>query len=142
MNILSGIESTSSALNAERLRMEVVSQNIANANTTGSPDGTHYKRQQISFESVIRNQMGPNSWSFPLQEVRVSGITSDDAPPRLIYKPGHPHADADGMVAMPNINVHEEMVDLMAASRAFEANLAVVQTAKQIAQRTLTIGQK
>jgi len=143
MNILSGIDSTSSALNAERIRMDVVSQNIANVNTTRGPNGKPYARHQVVFESVLNSQLKPSHvpGSQPV-EVRVPRVETDTRPPRLVHQPGHPHADSNGMVAMPNINMYEEMVDLMSASRAYEANLSVVKTARTMALLTLGIGRR
>ncbi len=143
MNLLSGIDSTTSALNAERIRMDVVSQNIANSNTSRGPNGQPYVRQRVVFESVLRDEM--NAAAPPgtqPAEVVVPRIESDTRPPRLVYQPGHPHADANGMVSLPNINMYEEMVDLMSASRAYEANLSVVKTARSMAQQTLGIGKR
>jgi flagellar basal-body rod protein FlgC len=145
MNILSGIDSTSSALNAERIRMDVVSQNIANVNTTRGPNGKPYARHQVVFEAVLNSQLHPGQTGAPGSqpvEVRVPRIETDSRPPRLVYQPGHPHADANGMVTMPNINMYEEMVDLMSASRAYEANLSVVKTARSMALHTLGIGRR
>jgi len=143
INILTGIDSTSAALNAERIRMDVVSQNIANVNTSRGPDGKPYQRQQVVFESVLKDQveLGATPGSAA-HLVRASRVESALRPPRLVHQPGHPDADADGMVAMPNINIHEEMIDLMAASRAYEANLSVVKTARGMAQQTLSIGKR
>src|SRR5262245_64060496 len=110
INILSGIDSTSSALNAERIRMDVVSQNIEDVNTTRTPNGRPYERQLVVFEAVLKDQLnaaaGPPG-SRPL-EVRVPRVETDHRPPRLVFQPGHPHADANGMVTMPNINMYEE----------------------------------
>jgi flagellar basal-body rod protein FlgC len=143
INILTGLDSTSSALNAERIRMDVVSQNIANVNSTTGPKGRPYERQQVVFETVLKNQLaaGGMPGSQP-SEVRVSRIQSDHRAPRLVFQPGHPHADGNGMVALPNINMYEEMVDLMSASRAYEANLGVVKTARAMALHTLGIGRR
>jgi flagellar basal-body rod protein FlgC len=143
LNLLTGIESTSAALNAERIRMDVVSQNLANLHTTRGPDGRPYQRQQVVFESVLRQELGadPGGGLEP-REVRVARIESSNRPPRLVHQPGHPDADANGMVAMPDINAYEEMVDMMSASRAFEANLAAVKTARSLAMQTLTIGRR
>lgn len=143
INILSGIDSTSSALNAERIRMDVVSQNIANVNTTRGPNGRPYARHQVVFESVLKDQLGAatSPGSSPL-EVRVPRIETDKRPPRMVHQPGHPHADANGMVAMPNVNIYEEMVDLMSASRAYEANLSAVKTSRTMALQTLSIGKR
>jgi flagellar basal-body rod protein FlgC len=142
INILTGIDSTSSALNAERIRMDVVSQNIANVNTTRGPNGKPYARQQVVFESVLKDQLQPAGAGGASQTVRVASIETARRPPRLVYLPGHADADANGMVAMPNINIYEEMVDLMAASRAYEANLNVVKTARSMAQQTLSIARR
>jgi flagellar basal-body rod protein FlgC len=143
INILSGINSTSSALNAERIRMDVVSENIANANTTRGLDGKPYQRQQVVFEAVLSAQQAANgTQGMEAGGTRVARIEADQRPPQMVFNPHHPHADAEGMVAMPNINIHEEMVDLIAASRAFEANLAVVKNARSMALQTLSIGKR
>ncbi len=141
INLINGIASTSSALNAERVRMEVISQNIANANSTSAPGGKTYERQQVVFESALRDQLNAGN-GVQAQTVQVSRIETAKRPPRLVYQPGHPHANADGMVAMPNINIHEELVDLMSASRAYEANLSVVKSARNMALQTLSIGKR
>lgn len=141
INLLNGIESTSSALNAERIRMEVVSQNIANANATQGVGGKPYERRQVVFEAALKDQMS-GAGGVHGQTVHVARIESAKRPPRMVYQPGHPHADASGMVAMPNINIHEEMVDLMSASRAYEANLSVIKTARSMAMQTLSIGKR
>ena len=141
LNLLTGIESTAAALNAERTRLEVTSQNIANANTSRGLDGQPYRRQSVVFETVLKqHQAALGGASVPSQSVQVSRIEQDKNPPKMIHIPGHPDANADGMVAMPNINIHEEMVDLMSASRAFEANLAVIKNARSMALQSLQIG--
>src|SRR5687767_9668607 len=137
IHTLTGIDSTASALSAERVRMEVITQNIANANTTRGLDGKPYQRQQVVFAQVLQNAQGG---AIAPNNVEVARIEKDNRPPRLIFNQGHPDADADGMVAMPNINIHEEMADLIVASRAFEANLAVVKNARAMALQTLAIG--
>jgi flagellar basal-body rod protein FlgC len=138
MNIITGSDITASALEAERVRLQVVSQNIAQANTTRGPDGKPYQRQQVQFESVLSDAQQAGS----AQKVQVAKIVSDQRPPRMVYNPGHPDADAQGMVGYPDINIHEEMADLITASRAFEANLAVVRNAKSMAMQTLSIGKR
>ena len=134
---LTGIDASASALAAERTRMEVITQNIANANTTRGIDGQPYQRQHVIFEKVLANALAPGASA---ERVEVARIEKDQRPPRLIFDPGHPDADADGMVALPDINIHQEMADLIVASRAFEANLAVIKNARAIAQQTLSIG--
>jgi flagellar basal-body rod protein FlgC len=144
INVLSGIQGTSAALSAERVRMDVIGQNIANAQVTHGIDGAPYKRQQVVFESVLSSALGQSPTSGAnLQSLRVARIQPDGREPRMVYNPGHPDADpATGMVAMPNINIHEEMVDMIASSRAFEANLSVVKSARSMAMQTLGIGKR
>ncbi|HEX7860659.1 MAG TPA: flagellar basal body rod protein FlgC [Verrucomicrobiae bacterium] len=140
---LTGIDSTSSALAAERVRMEVITQNIANANTTRGLDGKPYQRQIVVFEQALNNAQGAyNGPGGGPQKVEVARIDKDNRPPRIVFNPGHPDTDAEGMVALPNVNIHEEMADLIAASRAFEANLAVVKNARSMAMQTLQIGKR
>ncbi len=140
INILTGVNASSSALEAERIRMEVISQNIANAEVSRGPDGQPYQRQQVVFETILNQQPGmPGSGASGVQ---VARIEKDQRPPRLVFNPSHAEADANGMVAMPDINIHEEMADLITASRAFEANLAVVRNARTMALQTLAIGKR
>ena len=138
LNILPGADSAASAIQAEKVRMEVIAQNIANANTTSTPDGGPYRRQVVRFETILKNEFDSSN---AVQEVRVAGIEKDMRPARLIYQPGHPDADQEtGMVKFPNVSVHEEMADLISSSRATEANLAIIRTARQMALQTLDIG--
>ena len=140
INIMPGAASAASALQAEKVRMEVISQNIANASTTSTPEGGPYRRQVVRFETIMANQFDPNS---AVQEVRVAGIENDMRPHRLIFQPGHPDADQNtGMVKYPNVSVHQEMADLIASSRTIEANLIVIRTARQMAMQTLAIGKR
>ena len=138
MNLLPGIDVTSDALNAEKIRLEVIGQNIANAHTTRGPNGLAYQRKVVTFETELQRvagETGPN-----VTGVRVAAITADPSLGDLVYQPGHPHADANGMVRLPNVKLAQEMVDMIAASRAYEANLSVVPTARQMAKRALAIG--
>lgn len=134
MNFITGLDQSAGALAAERTRLETVSANIANAHTTRSPDGASYHRRTVAFESVLdaRHPGAPG--------VRVAQVATDHTPGEHVYQPGHPDADKDGYVEMPNVNLATEMVDLVSASRAYEANLAVVQNARQLAMRALSIG--
>lgn len=139
INFLPGISSSTAALNAERTRLEVVSQNIANAHVSHGPDGKPYQRKVVVFENCLQNaQNAPGAAQLPT--LRVAGIQNDTRPPLQMYQPGHPDADARGIVSMPNINVHEEMADMITATRAYEANLAVVKNARSMAIQTLAIG--
>jgi flagellar basal-body rod protein FlgC len=139
IQLIPSIQSTRSALDAERTRVEIVSQNLANANVTRAADGQPYKRKQVIFESLVNNAgANPNSGST----IRVTRVESDNRPFHEVFKPDHPDADARGFVRYPNVNVHEEMVDLIASSRAFEANVAVVKNARQLAQQAMSIGKR
>jgi flagellar basal-body rod protein FlgC len=140
IQLLSGIDSTASALDAERIRMDVVSENIANINTTKGLDGKPYQRQQVVFESVLSAQQNSDSSGPVPQTTQVVRVEKDNRPPRMIYNPSHPDANAQGMVAMPDINIHEEMVDMIASSRAYEANIAVARNARSMALLDLSIG--
>jgi flagellar basal-body rod protein FlgC len=117
------------------MRVDIVSQNIANANTTKGIDGKAYQRRIVAFESFLDAAAGPN-----MQGVRVSEIKRDENPGEIISNPEHPHADKDGNVAMPNVNIPFEMVDMVTATRSYEANLAVVRNARQLATQALSIG--
>ena len=133
MDLIPGVSATASALNAENIRMDVVAQNIANAYTTHTADGGPYKRKVVSFESML-DPAGSGQTT-----VQVSQIGTDNSTGETIYDPGNPDATKDGLVQMPNVNLSTEMVDLMTSSRAYEANLAVIRNARQMAAKALTI---
>jgi flagellar basal-body rod protein FlgC len=139
INLLPGIASSASALDAERIRMDVVAQNIANANVTRDVDGKPYQRQEVVFESVLNALQNSDSPEAGSKTVQIARVQKDSRPPRMIYNPGHPDANKQGMVAMPNINIHEEMVDMIASSRSYEANLAVIKNARAMAMQALSI---
>jgi flagellar basal-body rod protein FlgC len=141
IDFLPGVRGTTNALNAERVRLEIISQNIANANVTRGPDGKPYVRQQAVFETIL-DQATQRPGHLQAEGVRVARVENDPRPGQLVYNPGHPDADANGMVAMPNVNIHEEMADLIASSRAYEANLAVLKNARAMAMQTLSIGKR
>lgn len=136
MNLIPGIDVTSGALSAQKLRLDIVAQNIANAQTTRTPSGGAYQRQIVSFETELIKRAGGHS----LQSVHVGNVTSDRTPGQQVYNPQHPDADPAGNVTMPNVNLAYEMVDLISASRAYEANLSVVKNARTMAMKTLEIG--
>jgi flagellar basal-body rod protein FlgC len=143
MNIsyLPGMDSAGSALDAERMRLNVIASNLANAQTTRGTDGQPYRRQLVVFESVLSKHLdsaqGPNT--SPTVQVKAKHITETQNPFRTVHMPGHPDADEKGMVLMPNINVAEEMVDMITASRSMEANVQIITTAKQMMQKALEI---
>jgi flagellar basal-body rod protein FlgC len=139
IQILTGIQNTSAALSAEQTRLDVISENIANANTTHGVDGKPYQRQVVVFESALQQATsGPGG--VQMAPIQVARIEKDSSPPVKLYEPGNPDADANGMVETPNININEEMADLISASRTFEANLAVVKNDRAMAMETLSIG--
>ena len=143
MDFFSSMNVSASALSAERTRMNLISSNLANANTTRTPEGGPYKRKDAVFSATPLE----NSFSRTLdgasgqqvRQVQVSRIVEDQNPPRIQYDPSHPDADPQGYVAMPNVNVIEEMADMLTASRAYEANVTAVQAAKNMALKTLEI---
>lgn len=139
MNLIAGLSATSSALNAQKTRLDIVAQNIANAQTTRMPNGGPYQRQVVSFESELVRRT-PGSVGASLQTVKVASITADRSTGQQVYNPQHPDAAADGLVTMPNVNLAYEMVDLISASRAYEANLSVAKNARQMAKKALEIG--
>ena len=138
IDLLTGIKNTSAALNAERTRIDVIGENIANAQTTHGV-GQPYQRKIVVFEAALQQAMGGS-------DAGSSGITArvqkDESPFQIVHMPTHRHADENGMVTLPNVNIHTEMVDLIAASRAYEANLAVVRNARTMAMQTLAIGKR
>ena len=142
---LRSIDISSSGLTAERLRMDTISNNIANANVTRTEDGGPYKRQMPVFS--VRNVNARFFASKSLNDsipsgVSVVGIDEDDSEARMVYDPAHPDANAEGYVAYPNVNVVREMVDMITCSRAYEANVTAMNSAKNMMLRALEIGAK
>ena len=148
MGMFSGIDASASGLTAERLRMDVISNNIANANTTRTENGGAYHRKFVvfeprtrepkSFEQTFKRSLG---LSQQLGEgVRAVSIMEDNSQGPLVYEPGHPDANADGYVEKPNVNVVNEMVDMITAQRAYEANSTAITAAKAMASKVLEIG--
>lgn len=125
---------SASGLTAERTRMNVIANNIANVNTTKSADGTVFRRQLIELMSMDEEN-SPNG----IPGVMVSNIMTDPSPLKMSYEPQHPDANEQGYVAKPNVDVMMEMVDLMSATRAYEANVTVIQTAKDMVKSALSI---
>lgn len=131
-----------SGLAAERLRMEVASNNIANAHSTRTAAGGAYRRQHVVFQAAMDQTLGSGKsleQASGLHGVSIVGVTSDNSPLPKVFNPGHPDADADGFVEMPNIALPTEMIDLMTASRAYEANLKSLQTFRQMAEQALSL---
>jgi len=148
MGLLNSLSISASALTAERTRMDVTAENLANAQTTRTEAGGPYRRKVVqvttdgagagSFGSQLQTAMGSSPTSTG-GGVRVSAITADTTPLKSVYDPGHPDADAAGYVQMPNVEPVEEMVDLITESRAYEANVTAMSAAKQMFARTLDI---
>ena len=139
MNLISGIDVTAGALNSQKTRLDIIAQNIANAQTTRTPGGGPYDESGSSRSRPSWSRRATNGGSS-LQSVRVASISPDPTPGQQVYNPQHPDAGPDGLVAMPNVNLSYEMVDLITASRAYEANLSVVKNARQMAMKALEIG--
>ena len=130
---------SSSGLDAESRRMEVIANNIANANTTAAPGKRLFRRKQIVFAAKLSEAVRQAGQTREVAGVDVKGVQEDSRPEKLVYRPGHPDADKDGYVRMPDIQVVEEMVDMMSATRAYEANLAAVKAARTMATQALGI---
>jgi flagellar basal-body rod protein FlgC len=133
-----GISAT--GMRAERMRMEVISNNIANANSTRTPEGGPYRRKDVVFESVLKNeQLKAANRAHHLGGVKSLGMVEDQTELPRVHNPGHPDADADGFVTMPNVNLPIEMVNLVTATRAYEANLKAAQAFQQMTEQALEL---
>jgi flagellar basal-body rod protein FlgC len=141
MSLFSAISVGASGMSAQRARAEVLVENLANADTTRTPDGGPYRRKDVVFEtspvaeefsSIFASQVGTGG-------VAVGGIVTDTSEPQWRYMPGHPDADSDGYVAFPNVNPAEDMVDLMDAARGYEANVASITAVKDMIQRSIDL---
>jgi flagellar basal-body rod protein FlgC len=144
MNFIDALNISASGLTSQRIRMNVVSSNLANSNTTRTPEGGPYKRKDVvfssqpvqkSFQDMMKSQANGK-----LSEVKVVEIIEDPRPPVQKYDPRHPDADDKGFVSLPNINIIEEMVNMMSATRSYEANVTAVKATKRMAQKALEIG--
>lgn len=144
MGFFKSMDISSSGLAAQRLRMNVLSTNLANANTTRTPEGGPYKRRDVVFSALPTGNEFEDfldeSWGTQLQEVRVVDIHKDKAAPRHVHDPSHPDADKNGYVDLPNIQVMTEMVNMITATRAYEANTTAMNAAKSMALKALEIG--
>ncbi|MCH8303532.1 MAG: flagellar basal body rod protein FlgC [Candidatus Marinimicrobia bacterium] len=145
--IFGALEISASGMSAQRAKIDVISSNVANVHTTRVEGGSYYKRQVIvlresklslDFSSILSDEIG-GGIGGELSGVEVVEITSIQEPPKFIYEPNHPDANEEGMVSYPNINIIEEMVNMIMSSRAFEANLTVFNTAKEMISQSLEI---
>jgi flagellar basal-body rod protein FlgC len=143
MGMFDSMHISASGLSAERVRMDVIAQNLANVNTTRGPDGNPYRRKEVVFQSADMSQgsgvSGVGGGGTPKLGVEVLGITEDPSPLRAVYDPSHPDANEQGYVFLPNINPVTEMVDMITATRAYEANVTSMNAAKNMALKALDI---
>lgn len=144
MDFFSSMRVSASGLDAQMKRMNTISSNIANAETTRTEEGGPYRKKDAlfaattdreSFGEILQNQLDEN-----VQGVQVEEIVQDTRPPRLVYNPSHPDANDEGYVAMPNVNTVEEMANMISAQRSYEANVTAMNAAKAMAQKSLEIG--
>lgn len=144
MDLFTAMNTSSTALSAERTRMNLISSNLANANTTRTAEGGPYKRKDAVFAATpVTDGFGralSGAAGQHLREVKVTEIVEDKSQPRMQYDPSHPDADQQGYVSMPNVNVVEEMADMITATRVYEANVMSAQAAKNMALKTLELG--
>ena len=138
MDILGTLKISSSAMAAQRTRLNIVSANLANIETTRTPEGGPYRKQDVVFRSVA--PAFARDLDKAIQGVEVAEIRENPTPPPQLYDPTHPDANGEGYVLLPNVNLLEEMADMMSASRAYEANVTVVKSAKRMALKALDIG--
>jgi len=129
-----------SAISAQSQRLNVVASNLANADTVAGPDGTAYKARQVTFQTQLMGQTGQIG-DAAAAGVKVSNITEDQTAGRRVHDPKHPGADADGYVTYSNVNAVEEMVNMISASRSYQNNIEVMNTAKTLLLKTLQMGQ-
>lgn len=137
MGSFSSFDISASGISAQRTRMDVIANNIANADSTRTPEGGPYRRQRVTFQSVYDQAMGNRALAGG---VAVQSVTEDPTDYRMVYDPGHPDADASGYVKMPNVNVVEEMVDMISATRAYEANVTAMNATKSMITSGIELG--
>ena len=137
MDFFDALHVSSSGLSAQRLRMNLISANLANMNTTRTKAGGPYRRK----DPVFAARASQGSFREMLSKVAVVGVVEDSRGPIRRYDPNHPEADGNGYVALPNINVMEEMVNMISATRSYEANVSAIKAAKAMALKALEIGQ-
>lgn len=137
MNLIPGMAISASALTAEKLRLDIIANNLANIDTTRTQEGGPYRRQMPVFEERLREEMDRG---FKGYGVKVARIEQDSSAPRRVYNPDHPDAGEDGYVSMPNIDIVDEMIDMITATRAYEANVTAFNASKSLALKALEIG--
>lgn len=141
MEMFPAFSVSASGLDAQRVRMDLASANLANAQTTRGPDGGVFRKLRPIFSAqAVEFGQAMGDAEIELQKVEVSGIFKDQSEPRKVYDPGHPDADARGFVSLPNINLMEEMAEMLLANRAYEANITAFNTSKTMAMSALNLG--
>jgi flagellar basal-body rod protein FlgC len=141
LGVFSAMDIAASGLSAERTRMNTIASNLANAQTTRTAEGGPYRRVDPVFEAIALDKMralSPSERSVSM--VQVSEIVQDDRPGHMVYSPGHPDANPDGYLEYPNVNIVEEMVNMISASRAYEAGISTVEATQKMASSALDLG--
>ena len=140
LTLVPAIRISATGLDAESRRMEVIANNVANAQTTRGEDGKVFRRKEVVFAARLASEIGADQKAeSEFKGVEIQRIVEDQRPLKRIWRPGHPDADEEGYVTLPNINPVEEMVDMMSASRAYEANLSAMKTARTMATAAIDI---
>lgn len=146
MSIFNSINVSASALTAEKTRIDIIAKNMANVNTTRSTGGMPYRRQMPVFqenkEKSFSNYLSKYSNKVNGEGVKISKIVEDNSPFKLVYEPGHPDADENGYVKMPNVDIVKEMVDLISAQRSYDANITAMNASKSMLMKALEIGRR
>lgn len=142
-NFFNSMNTSTSALTAQRFRLDVIAENIANVNTTRTADGEAYRRRTVvleqaepSFEQYLNDGMNKTAG----RGVKVASVEEDQSPLKLVYDPTHPDANEEGYVEMPNVDIVKEMIDMISASRSYEANVTALNASKNLAMKALEIG--
>jgi flagellar basal-body rod protein FlgC len=143
-DLLSSMHISAAGMTAQRTRMDVIAENIANAESTHTREGGPYRRRQVVFQAVTQRQPFSDVFNSAFQgggaqSVRAAAVVEDRSPFREVYEPSHPDADSRGMVRLPNVNPVEEMVDMNAASRSFEANVTTMEASKRMFLKALEL---
>ena len=139
-SLVGALNASASALDAQRTRIEVATSNIANADSTRGADGQPYRRRDVMLSADPVNTFDDALGQAGATGVKVAGVVQDQAPFRRRYEPSHPDADADGFVSLPNVDASEEMVDMLGAARAYQANLAAIGLIKEMVAKALELG--
>ncbi|HSQ03481.1 MAG TPA: flagellar basal body rod protein FlgC [Burkholderiales bacterium] len=134
MSLMNVFDIAASAMTAQSQRLNVVASNLSNADSATGPDGKAYRARQVVFSTASVSPDGASG-------VKVTGVTEDPSPMKMVYEPKHPLANPQGYVTMPNVNVVEEMVNMISASRSYQNNIEMMNTAKALLMKTLTLGQ-